>query len=121
MDPQLLALSPIFERECRHVVSRQVLPTKLRFVLQAGYICDLFFRSRTGGYSYVLAKGEQRVMGWDNAVHHPHVPTAPHHFHTPEGMISASPLVGDPVRDVVHVAHVINHYLERGSMPSPAS
>ena len=120
MDPQLLALGPIFESECRHVVSRQVLPTKLRFVLQAGYICDLFFRSRTGGYSYVLVKGGQRVMmGWDNAVHHPHVPTAPHHFHTPEGTISFSPLVGDPARDVVHVAHAINHYLETGSTPLP--
>ena len=70
MDPQLLALGPIFEREWCYVVNRQVFPTKLRFRLQAGYVCDLFFRSRTGGYSYVLAEGGQRVMGWDNAPHH---------------------------------------------------
>lgn len=52
MDSQLVALGPIFERECRHIASRQVLPTKLRFTLEQGHICDLFFRSRTGGYSY---------------------------------------------------------------------
>jgi hypothetical protein len=118
MDPQLLALGPIFERECRYVVSRQVFPTKLRFRLQAGYVCDLFFRSRIGGYSYVLAEGGQRVMGWDNAPHHPHIPTAPHHFHTPEGTISSSPLIGNPARDVVYVASVINHYLETGTVPA---
>ncbi|MBE9508826.1 MAG: hypothetical protein IMY86_12345 [Chloroflexi bacterium] len=120
MDPQLLAIGPIFERECRHVVSRQVLPTKLRFALQPGYVCDLHFRSRTGGYSYVLIKGEQRVMGWDNAPHHPNTPTAPHHFHTPEGEITPSPLTGDPVRDIIHVASAINHYIETGTVPSPA-
>ena len=119
MDPQLLALGPIFERECRYVVSRQVFPTKLRFRLQAGYVCDLFFRSRTGGYSYVLAEGGQRVMGWDNAPHHPHIPTAPHHFHTPEGTISSSPLIGNPARDVVYVASAINHYMETGTVSTP--
>ncbi len=46
MNPQLLALGPIFEREWCYVVSGQVFPTKLRFLLQAGYVCDLFFRSR---------------------------------------------------------------------------
>lgn len=121
MDPQLLALGPIFERECRHVVSHQVLPTKLRFVLQAGYVCDLFFRSRAGGYSYTLVKGVQRLMGWDNAPHHPHISTAPHHFHTPKGTISSSPLTGEPGQDIVHVARVINHYLETGAIPPPTS
>ncbi|MEA3339373.1 MAG: DUF6516 family protein [Chloroflexota bacterium] len=121
MDSQLVALGPIFERECRHVASRQVLPTKLRFTLEQGHICDLFFRSRTGGYSYTLVKDEQRVMGWDNARHHHHISTAPHHFHTPEGTISASPLVGDPVRDVIRVARAINHYLEAGASPTPVS
>ncbi len=46
MNPQLFALGPTFERECRYVVSGQVFPTKLRFLLQADSICDLFFRSR---------------------------------------------------------------------------
>jgi len=112
MDPQLAALAVIFERECHHIVALQALPTKLRFVLQGGYVCELFFRSRTGGYSYVLVKDEQRVMGWDNALHHPHIPTAPHHFHTPDGAIASSPLIGDPTRDIVHVAREINRYLE---------
>jgi len=64
-------IRPIFERECRHVASRQVLPTKLRFILERDYVCDIFFRSSTGGYSYTLVKDERRVMGWDNAPHHP--------------------------------------------------
>ncbi len=112
MDPQLVALGPIFERECHYVVSHQVLPTKLRFILQADYICDLFFRSRTGGYSYVLVKDGERIMGWDNALHYPNIPTAPHHFHSPEGEISSSALVGNPMQDIIHVARAINHYLE---------
>jgi len=66
----------------------------------------------TGGYSYTLIQDERRVMGWDNAPHHPRISTAPHHFHTPEGTILASPLTGNPARDIVCVARAIDHYLE---------
>lgn len=112
MDPQLLELALVFERECRSVSLSERLPTKVRFHLRGDYICDLFYRSSTGNYSYTLLRGGQRVLGWDNAPHHKTLDNFPHHFHPVGGVKAiASPLTNDPVKDVVIVAHAINAFL----------
>lgn len=77
MHPQLLALGPIFERECRYVVSRQVFPTKLRFRLQAGYVCDLFFRSRKRLFITLLSTSAYLVFCYLAAGTVPHVTLPP--------------------------------------------
>ncbi len=35
---------------------------------------------------YWLTPGDELLRGWDNAPHHPHIATAPHHVHTPQGI-----------------------------------
>jgi hypothetical protein len=112
VDPQLLELALVFERECRYVSSSERLPTKLRFHLKGDYTCDLFYRSSTGNYSYTLLRGGQRVLGWGNAQHHKALDNFPHHFHPERGVEAvASPLGNNPVEDVAIVARVINAFL----------
>jgi len=113
MDPQLLRLKPIFEQECSYVIGSQLFPTKLRFLLEGDYICDIFYRASTGAYSYVLVKGSRRILGWDNAPHYPDLPNAPHHHHTASGAVVPSPLRGEPMYDISCVAHAINGYLQQ--------
>ena len=113
MDPQLLELAPLFERECIHVISSERLPTKTRFTLEGGYQFDLFYRSKTGGYSYTLFKGGQRIIGWDNASHYRELDNFPHHFHSVEGKVVPSSLTNFPARDIVIVAHEVNSFLEK--------
>lgn len=36
-------------------------------------------------YSWLTPTGAL-VQGWDNAPHHPHIATSPHHTHTPNGI-----------------------------------
>jgi hypothetical protein len=112
VDPQLLELALVFERECHYVSSSERLPTKVRFHLKGEYICDLFYRSSTGSYSYTLLRGGQRVLGWDNAPHHKKLDNFPNHFH-PEGggEAIASILTNHPMEDVVIVVHTINAFL----------
>ncbi len=111
MDPQLLELAPLFEREYIHVISSERLPTKVRFTLEGGYQFDLFYRSKTGGYSYTLFKGGQRVIGWDNAYHHKELENFPHHFHPEKGEPIPSSLTNIPRQDIVIVARKINEFL----------
>ena len=113
MDPQLLRIKPIFERECLYVVNSQLFPTKLRFIIKGDYICDVFYRASTGTYSYALIKGSRRVLGWDNAPYYPHLLNAPHHHHTADGTVVSSPLEGEPMHDILYVAHAINDYLRQ--------
>ncbi len=113
MDSQLLELAPLFERECIYVISSERLPTKIRFTLEGGYQFDLFYRSKTGGYSYTLFRGGQRIIGWDNAPHYRGLANFPHHFHSAEGKVAPSSLTSFPARDVVLVAYEVNRVLEK--------
>jgi len=42
-------------------------------------------------------------MGWDNAPHHKHVKTYPHHFHTLDGEITQSKMKGSPTEDITTI------------------
>lgn len=33
---------------------------------------------------------DELIRGWDNAPHHPHITTSPHHLHTPGGVQSST-------------------------------
>ncbi len=39
---------------------------------------------------YWLTPTDDLIRGWDNAPHHPHIATAPHHLHTPDGVRSSA-------------------------------
>jgi hypothetical protein len=43
-------------------------------------------------YAYTYVRGDERVFRYDNAPHHPQIPTNPHHKHIgPEDTVTASP------------------------------
>jgi hypothetical protein len=47
-----------------------------------------------------MIKHNKRIIGWDNAPHHKHLPTHPHHFHNPTGKITQSKMKDNPTNDL---------------------
>lgn len=100
-----------FLTESPYVVSLQDLVTKTRIELEQGYILDLYYNETLGKYGYTLILNNRRVVGWDNALHHPQLPNAPHHFHAQDGSVHPSSLTGEPEQDIVPVTAAINEIL----------
>ena len=103
---------------CPYIVSLQDLVTKTWVTLEKEYIFDLYYNETLGKYAYTLIWRNQRVVGWDNAPHHPHLVNFPHHFHAEDGTIQASTLNGDPEQDMAQIIEAINAILS-GSNSSP--
>jgi hypothetical protein len=89
-----------FINTCSCVVAAHDLVTKWRIELTKGYLLDLYFNEALGKYSYTLVQAEVRVLGWDNAPHHPGTLNFPHHVHRPGGQIEPSTLTGNPSHDL---------------------
>ncbi len=100
-----------FITECSLVVKVHNLMTKWRIELKGGYILDLYFNSTNKKYSYTLTKDENRILGWDNAPHHPGQSNFPHHFHSINGLTGPSDLIGDPENDLELVRVKIEDFL----------
>jgi len=96
---------------CPHVVTAHDLVTKWRIELSGGYVLDLCFNESLGKYSYALVKGNTRVLGWDNAPHHPGLDNFPHHLHRADGSIESSSLSGNPDDDLKQVQQIIEALL----------
>jgi len=75
------------------------------------YVFDLYFNETLGKYSYTLVQAGTRVLGWDNAPHHPGLANSPHHVHRPDGWIEPSTLIGDPDHDLEQVRLEIEAFL----------
>ncbi len=99
--------------DCPYIVSLQDLITKTRLELEQGYTLDLYYNEAMGKYAYALILNNKRVMGWDNAPHHPELKNFPHHFHTAEGKVEASALTGDPGQDISWVIQAINAIMQQ--------
>jgi hypothetical protein len=102
-----------FITNCPYVVSVQDFLTKTRLELERGYILDFYYNETLAKYSYTLVRHNQRVIGWDNAPHHPHLTNFPHHFHAEDGTIQASTLSGNPEQDAIEITQAINAILGR--------
>ena len=100
-----------FISHCPAVIAAHDLVTKWRLELVGGYLLDCYFNETLGKYSYTLVKNNQRIMGWDNASHYPHLPKFPHHFHTADNEIVPSSLTGEPESDLEQVRLVIESFL----------
>lgn len=96
---------------CALVVSVHNLLTKWRIQLKGGYALDIYFNAGNGKYSYTLSMGDSRILGWDNAPHHPNLSNFPHHFHNAGGGIFPSTLNGNPEHDLEIVRTEIEHIL----------
>jgi len=91
-----LILSPL-------VSDIEFLGTKVRAYLPKGYVLDIYYNATKQKYSYTIIKQNKRIMGWDNAPHHKHVNTYPHHLHTPDDRISSSKMKGNPAEDIASI------------------
>jgi hypothetical protein len=97
-----------FLTRCPYVQSVHDLVTKQRIVLEGGYVLDLYFQEARQSYSYSLVQADQRVIGWDNAPHHPGLPNFPHHFHAADGEVVTASLTGAPEEDIDVVVGAVN-------------
>jgi Family of unknown function (DUF6516) len=87
------------------------LVSKTRVELASGHTLELFFVESTAQYANALLREGQRVIGWDNARHDPHLQNAPHQFHREDGSVEGSAVTGDPPHDIRLVAERINEVL----------
>ncbi|RZN40067.1 MAG: hypothetical protein EF813_03685 [Methanosarcinales archaeon] len=110
MDIKLIKAARTFLRECDFAETAHDLRTKIRIVLKEDYFMDMYYNKTLGKYTYTRAKGDKRVIGWDNAPHHKHLENFPHHFHTVNGKLIPSPLSGDPETDVYIILDHINKF-----------
>lgn len=95
------------------VINRiEFLGTKVRAYMPEEYTLDIFYNETTGKYSYTVFKRGKRILGWDNAKHHINIQTYPHHYHSKNGKIKPSELIGDPIKDLIFIINVIEKELK---------
>ena len=77
------------------------LVLKVRCRLVGGYRFQLWLHHESAfqNYAYQLFT-DRPLLRWDNAPHHAHIATEPHHFHDAGGAVNESPLTGDPLTDL---------------------
>lgn len=97
----------------------EFLGTKVRAHLPNEYFLDIYYNATLNKYSYTVVKHGQRIIGWDNAPHHKHVKTHPHHFHinididpTYRKGIMESSMKGNPVNDIEVILKKTKQILE---------
>lgn len=108
-----------FLRESPSVIGVHYLVTKWRLELPSGYLLDLYFNESVSKYSYTLVREGVRIIGWDNAPHHPELAGFPHHVHQADGRIEPSDLTGDPEHDLDRLRHVIDSLLDNSATIEP--
>lgn len=68
----------------------------------------LYYNESLSKYGYAIILSGKRIIGWDNAPHHPKLSNFPHHVHYEDGRIEASEMTGDPEFDLMVVSRVVN-------------
>lgn len=77
---------------------------KIRCELTSGQTLQIRLRAVAGNIHYSYQEFTDRpLQRWDNAPHFPQLPNFPHHYHDPQGNITASSLTGDPTIDLQQV------------------
>ena len=90
--------------------SKSQFTLKVRAELAAGGILQvrLYRNGEHTDYAYHLIHDDQAVR-WDNKEHFTTLPSHPHHFHSASGQVKASPLTGDPSRDLPLVLNYLTN------------
>lgn len=96
------------------VTDVQVGADRVRAILRDGSFVDIWFNAR-GKYSYHWQRESGAVFRFNNAPHHPAVPTHPHHLHAgTEEHILASPVRGVTEEDVGKVMDFVGEHMPEG-------
>lgn len=85
---------------------------KVRAELAGGYHVQMriYYNRAHIDYAYQLFI-DIPLLRWDNKEEFPYISTYPHHHHDEYGKVHASPLAGDPVRDVQIVLQVVSEFI----------
>ena len=95
------------------------LEVKIRCRLAKNFQLQIWLHHETAfrDYAYQLFTSVP-VLRWNNAPHYSQITTAPHHFHDANGIVSASPLLGDPIVDLSYVLLEIEVWLKNNKLLS---
>jgi len=86
------------------------------FKVRADFVKGSYFQARIYynhghmDYAYQLFS-RVPILRWDNKEEFRHLKSYPHHQHDDKGQVKASPLTGDPVKDIKFVLDEIDSYL----------
>lgn len=82
--------------------SQRQFAFKIRAELLSGDMLQVrvYYNQSYIDYAYQLVRSNQPILRWDNKEHFPHIPSYPHHFHTPIGEVETSQLTGDLAHDL---------------------
>lgn len=86
------------------------------FKVRADFVGGSYFQARIYynqghiDYAYQLF-ARVPILRWDNKEEFRHLKSYPHHQHDDKGKIKASPLTGDPVKDIKFVLREVDVYL----------
>ncbi len=89
------------------------LEVKLRCQLVENYHFQIWvhYEPNSQDYSYQLFT-DHPILRWDNAPHYPNIPSAPHHFHDENNVVSPSPLTGNMNQDLILVLREIETWMK---------
>ena len=74
---------------------------KIRTSIFSAYVLQIRIYYNSGHFDYSFQVFDQRPLcRWDNKEHFPWIKSHPHHFHSLDGMVEASPLIGEPIHDL---------------------
>ncbi len=93
------------------IVSVQIGTGRVRAILADEIFIDICFNER-GRYSYHWQQGEGAIYRFNNAPHHPKIPTHPPHFHDgSQGNVRESPVSGVTRNDVQTIMTFVREHL----------
>lgn len=89
-------------------------PKKARIVFQDDSFLDIWLSDEDYAYHWEHRAQDGRRHRWDNAPHHPHVTTHPHHFHDggEDQVVDSSIPVGDPIKALRYVLLFVDAFIQ---------
>jgi hypothetical protein len=81
---------------------------KIRCELTSGQAFQIRLHTVAGYLRYSYQEfTDKPLRRWDNAPHFPQLSNFPHHYHDPQGNVTASSCTGDPTIDLEQVLHAL--------------
>lgn len=99
------------------VETREFSPDQFLFKVRSGLLPQgydiqlrIYYNHGHIDYAYQLFS-DAPLLRWDNKEEFRHLETYPHHYHDNKGSVTASPLVGDPQKDIQQVLQEVERFI----------